>query len=154
MTRPTMQEIIAIVAEEFHVSVEKIPTFNRERSLAQARAAIAVVAREFGHPYEAIGSRMNRSAGVMHEIATKGRRDLHDDADFSAKVMDVRSTINVRRLSRVISADELAYWDKIEANKAEILRLRKLGWSDKSLSRRYQIPVEVIRPVIGLRAEG
>lgn len=150
MTRPTMQEIISIVADEFHVPVERIQTFFREKKLSQARAAVAVVAREYGHPYEAIGSRLNRSAGAMLEIATNGRRDMHDDPAFSAKVMDVRSSINVRRLERTLREVDAVYVEKLEANRAEILRLRKIGWSDKSLSRRFGIPVEVVRPVIGL----
>ena len=162
ISRPSIKRIIEAVADEFDVTEAFLMSFERKAS--PAKFAVALLAREHCYTMSAIGQVLGRDHSTICSAALSAKAMMMKDKGYAFMIEEVRKALAEGRPRRKPvpppppTAEEI-YLQKLEQHKAEILRLRNLngpdrGWSDKSLSRRFGIPVEFIAPVIGVyRAE-
>lgn len=151
--RPSFALIVGAVVQEFRVSQKAIYSFERGNT-SRAKAAIVLLAHEYGYTLQATAKAMCRDHTTVHYNLKSARALLHHDTLFKFQLRNCRRLIKDNRVPKP-KADPAAYQDKLEACKAEILRLRNLhgnerGWSKKGLARHFGIPESVIAPVIGV----
>lgn len=148
--RPTINEIVTAVAEEFQVAEKDIRSFYRARHVVRAKVSVSFLAFcEYQYGVTRIGRALSRDHTTIISNVESAKELIMKDRAYGVQLEAVKEAL--KDLTRKPKPAAMETDSPAVSYADEIRKRRREGWSLQGICKRYNLAPEHVAPIIGVQ---